>query len=163
MNDIKPSAVSQDISIDTYNISQIFHDSVFSFFIYVLGFIFGGRKEKKWGEKVINYVMRQANEIYYGSQAQNLSFISNINIKISEEICLFYFISFFSLSVSLAINYFSLFLLFIIVIILIYAAAFFTEAGTFFNASLQSGSEETMRLKKTCERAKKIKSVLATV
>ena len=29
----------------------------------------------KWGEKVINYIMRQANEIYYGSQAQNLSFM----------------------------------------------------------------------------------------
>ncbi|CRK94198.1 CLUMA_CG007714, isoform A [Clunio marinus] len=29
-------------------------------------------ESRKWGEKVINYVMRQANEIYYGSQAQNL-------------------------------------------------------------------------------------------
>jgi hypothetical protein len=84
--------------------------------------------------------MRQANEIYYGSQAQNLSFISSINIKISEEICLFYFISFFSLSASLAINYFPLFLLFIIVIILIYVARIFPlELGTFFNASLLAG------------------------
>lgn len=72
--------------------------------------------------------MRQANEIYYGSQAQNLSFISNINIKISEEICLFYFISFFS-ALCLAGNKLFLlsflgcfFLLFIIVIILIYVS-----------------------------------------
>jgi len=49
--------------------------------------------------------MRQANEIYYGSQAQNLSFMFHINIKymctyvciiwVWKEICLFYFISFF--------------------------------------------------------------------
>ena len=107
----------------------------FLLFIYVLGF-FGGRKENgKWGEKVINYVMRQANEIYYGSQAQNLSFISSINIKNSEEICLFYFISFFSLRFAGNKLFFLSFLLFIIVIILIYVVRiFYWSSEHFFNA-----------------------------
>lgn len=41
----------------------------------------GEREELKWGEKVINYVMRQANEIYYGSQAQKLELYVHISIK----------------------------------------------------------------------------------